>query len=289
LALAFGSPFENLVHRARRQAGTCGASIGMRANRRVSPDGGDRIVGGVEARPNSHPWIVSLQQYGRHFCGGTLIRVGNVEQSDIVVTAAHCVYDGVTDLTATAGAHNFDRPQASEQTVRATSYVYHPLYNADTYINDIAIVKLEKPIKFSSTVQPACLPASGETVPDNAQGTVAGWGRTAESAYDTSRILMQVGVPTISTRICGAYYLGLYDITPTEMLCAGYAGGARDSCQGDSGGPLVFQNGKNFVLQGVVSFGEGCARAGNPGVYARVSSYIPWIEKVKRSLTDLIG
>jgi len=285
--LAFGSTFENLVHRARRQVGTCGQSIGMRANRRVTLDG-DRIVGGVEARPNSHPWIVSLQQYGRHFCGGTLIRVGNAEQTDIVVTAAHCVYDGVNDLTATAGAHNFDRPQAGEQTVRATSYVFHPDYNADTYVNDIAIVKLATPVKFSSTIQPACLPASGETVPDNVQGTVAGWGRTAENAYDTSRILMQVGVPTISNRICGAY-LGLYDITPREMLCAGYAAGARDSCQGDSGGPLVFQSGKSFVLQGVVSFGEGCAREGNPGVYARVSSYIPWIQSVAKSLSPLAG
>jgi len=32
-----------------------------------------RIVGGREAVPNSWPWLVSLQLYGSHFCGGTLI------------------------------------------------------------------------------------------------------------------------------------------------------------------------------------------------------------------------
>ena len=31
---------------------------------------------------------------GGHFCPGGLIRVGREEESDIVVTAAHCVYDG---------------------------------------------------------------------------------------------------------------------------------------------------------------------------------------------------
>ncbi len=32
-----------------------------------------RIVGGGEAIPYSWPWLVSLQYYEHHFCGGTLI------------------------------------------------------------------------------------------------------------------------------------------------------------------------------------------------------------------------
>jgi hypothetical protein len=50
-------------------------------------------------------------------------------------------------------------------------------------------------------------------------------------------------------------------------ICAGASG--RDSCQNDSGGPLMASNGR---IVGVVSFGDGCAKPGKPGVYARVSS-----------------
>jgi len=264
---------------------SCGQSPAMRPNRKHVDD--QRIVGGVEARPGSHPWIVSLGQGpGSHFCGGTLISTGNPTQTEFVITAAHCVYDGWSGLTVNAGAHDLRRPTANQQTVRASNVVYHPQYNPSTTLNDIAIIKLERPIRFTSAVQPACLPSPGEQVSDNIEGTVAGWGLTREGGFDTSSILLQVGVPTISSRQCASSYRSQgIQIDSNAMLCAGYAQGGKDACQGDSGGPYVIRSGQGYVLQGVVSFGVGCARAGLPGVYARVSNYIGWINSQVRSMS----
>jgi transmembrane serine protease 3 len=283
LALVF--VFENVY------AQKCGQPTVAQRRVRLNLNDTGRIVGGVEARPNSFPWIVSMQMGGRHFCGGTLLRVNNQEQTDIVVTAAHCVYDGVSGLEVVAGAHDLRKQANGQQRVSAQYTEYHAQYDPNTMANDIAIVRLDKPIKFGSTAMPACLPAPNEQVPDGSIGTVAGWGHTQEGAWSTSDLLMQVPVPTVPSRTCAQNYQQSTDpmtIVPQVMLCAGHPQGAKDACQGDSGGPLTYKGRDGaYYLQGVVSFGEGCARAGKPGIYARVSNYIPWIQSKIQSLSGV--
>ncbi|QQP37822.1 Trypsin-1, partial [Caligus rogercresseyi] len=63
-------------------------------------------------------------------------------------------------------------------------------------------------------------------------------------------------------------YPGMIDET---MICA--AAPEKDSCQGDSGGPLVQGN----TLVGIASWGRGCAFAGYPGVYGKVTKFLDWI------------
>lgn len=64
-----------------------------------------------------------------------------------------------------------------------------------------------------------------------------------------------------------------------EVSCFGFDGNlSLDTCQGDSGGPLMmFTTSQQWVLVGVTSYGDGCARPNNPGVYTRVAAYLTWI------------
>ncbi|CAG2062816.1 unnamed protein product, partial [Timema podura] len=68
-----------------------------------------------------------------------------------------------------------------------------------------------------------------------------------------------------------------------SMLCAGELAGGKDTCQGDSGGPIQISNKNNHCIHyiiGVTSFGKFCAGKNAPGVYTRVSYFLPWIESI---------
>jgi hypothetical protein len=55
--------------------------------------------------------------------------------------------------------------------------------------------------------------------------------------------------------------------------------GGVDACQGDSGGPLTVAYNGTPVLAGIVSSGSGCADPKFPGLYSRVTSFLPWLRQ----------
>ena len=87
-----------------------------------------------------------------------------------------------------------------------------------------------------------------------------------------------------------AYCAGAYgDFDATSMVCAGYPQGGTDTCQGDSGGPMFGRDAAGALkVVGATSFGEGCARPGKPGVYARVggAELREWIRSVAPAAVD---
>ena len=90
---------------------------------------------------------------------------------------------------------------------------------------------------------------------------------------------MQVSLPIINRNQCNDPDW-LDGVVTSNMICAGYAAGGKDACQGDSGGPLVCEKNGVWYLQGVVSWGDGCALPNEPGIYTRVTRYVSWIGQV---------
>ncbi|XP_026477693.1 venom serine protease Bi-VSP-like [Ctenocephalides felis] len=143
---------------------------------------------------------------------------------------------------------------------------------------------------YTFAIYPICLPYRKDVAykifaTSNEQETLwgAGWGSTQYGGA-TSSILQEVMLPAVTTEKCqNAYSAFPNKIIDERVICAGYEQGGKDACSGDSGGPLFWPVRVVYFLIGIVSYGYRCAEPGFPGVYTRVSAYMPWIvEKLQQ-------
>ncbi len=234
-----------------------------------------RIVGGTPANVTRYPYYayvgfthVGLQQYSQ--CGGTLIH------EDIVLTAAHC-YPGPSATNQGASfvyvSYTNKKAVSGYYPALISSIVPHPLFNAQTYQNDLLIIKLNKRL---TQVTPVQLNSDSSVPADGTVETLIGFGTTSEGAQ-TSSVLRKVKLRAVSFKNCALAYGGS-QIVNSLMTCSYFDG--KDACQGDSGGPLLIteDTAASDLQVGIISFGHGCAQANIPGVNTRVSTYYAWIQ-----------
>uniref|UniRef100_A0A182RTY0 Peptidase S1 domain-containing protein n=1 Tax=Anopheles funestus TaxID=62324 RepID=A0A182RTY0_ANOFN len=243
-----------------------------------------RIVGGSHAEPEAYPFIVGIFRDGKYHCGGSIYN------EHWIISAAHCCDNFDQHFFEVRSGMLRKRSFAPQvQITRVTHMIIHHAYSSALMANDIALMRVEHPFHYNRWVRPICLPERHRTTDDRdwmwgpKPGTVCtaiGWGALRERGGAPDH-LMQVSVPILS-------YCKHKSDRESLQICAAEEEGGHDACQGDSGGPFVCQSKSNpseWYLAGVVSHGEGCARAHEPGVYTRVALFIEWIaEKVNAPL-----
>nr|CAH7727075.1 unnamed protein product [Callosobruchus chinensis] len=233
-----------------------------------------------------YPWQVAIlkkdPKESVYVCGGTLI------DSLHIITAAHCVktYHGF-DLRVRLGEwdvnHDVEFFPYIEREV--TSVHVHPEFYAGTLYNDIAVLRIDKPVDFAKNphISPACLPHPR----DDYTGTrcwTTGWGKDAFGDFGKyQNILKEVDVPVLNDGVCQRQMqqtrLGYDFKLHPGFICAGGEEG-KDACKGDGGGPMVCERGGTWQVVGIVSWGIGCGQVGVPGVYVKVAHYLDWIKQI---------
>lgn len=243
------------------------------------------IVGGQTAPIQSAPWQVGLlyasdsSDYTAQFCGGSLIN------PLYVVTAAHCVVEDNGEV-ATPGSLAILSGTASlagrGSRSGVSDVVVYPDYSPANGVHDIALLRLSAPVALDGVTRAAiAIPSGLDPATWPAAGTpayITGWGETGGGTPDELYAAWVDVLTGPSAAHCGDYG-GEYD--PATMLCAGRPSGGVDTCQGDSGGPLAVQVGGVWRLAGITSWGSDCAQAGLPGIYTRVTTYLPWLQQAQ--------
>merc|ERR1711962_320690 len=210
------------------------------SKKRMTPGMTDsRVVNGEEANIESYPWQIAMREsYGARdqFCGGTILT------PEWVISAAHCTaeFDHAQEVIITAGhtsrPYYKARNEPHFQESKVAAMIENVRWSPQEVLGDMAMIKLQSPFTYSSSVQPACLPPPDfdisknfDSRPEEGEGpvcTVSGWGDTQGTG--NGNILQQATLPLHSNTDCNRM-LGAGMLPDKRNLCAGYKRGGIDS------------------------------------------------------------
>ena len=229
------------------------------------------VVGGTDASPGEYPAVAQIS-FGFIFnCTGTLI------SPDTVLTAGHCGSLTAPGRVASPASYppqtihvriGHHQDGTGGEVVPVSRTIVQPSYIGFTSSYDIALLKLSR----NATKAPVKVSGAAETSLFNVgtMETIVGWGLTEENGTGPE-FLQEAQVPIVDEATCDEQNESVGGMDPATNICAGYPQGGIDTCQGDSGGPMFGRtSGGVLRVVGATSYGDGCARANRPGVYAAV-------------------
>ncbi|XP_006145133.1 serine protease 58 [Tupaia chinensis] len=190
-----------------------------------------------------------------------------------VITAAHC---NLPRLRVMLGVTNPSDPdEFNTQVIGYMKIIHHPHFTITSIDHDLMLIKLRREAKLNDHVKLISLPKEPAIV--NTMCTISTW---AYNVCDISRdpdSMQNVNISIISRTDCHNAYKN-QEIKET-MICVGIVPGRRQPCKEVSAAPAVC----NGVLQGILSFADGCVLRADVGIYVRIFNYVSWIENVIRN------
>lgn len=189
-----------------------------------------------------------------------------------MLTAAHCITDSDNTLVHFGSTDRNNMPYRQYANLR----FYHGNYNPRTLHNDVALLRLPVAPRRGANIAIIPLAPPNWTELTDVPVRASGFGLTRDGG-SVSQNLNKVNLIGVSNRQCQQVYGTTTVIAST--LCARWSTqSGQSTCNGDSGGPLTAVSGNRHYLVGVVSFVvAGDCDSGHPSGYARVTSFLNWI------------
>ena len=271
-----------------------------------------KIIGGQDAHQGKYPFVAAIfTLVGRgSFCGASIVN------ERFLLTAAHCVArfaQQPQNYIAVVGRTDLNVSNPPEEVMTRAERIW-----LNGWSNDVALVRLQQPIRFSRFARPACFggysafgtngagvlgAASGhskfgfdqanfdnavnvgDVMNQTAKVLIAiGWGYTGWKPRPGSTSSRQQLTPMMTTRLQEVALNEVQCSKEPHLICVAAEG--RSPCFGDSGSPLLFSSmGRQFVVGLTSRSSSHLAKycLGAPTIYERTSYYLPWMRTITQN------
>nr|XP_026485650.1 phenoloxidase-activating factor 3-like [Vanessa tameamea] len=213
------------------------------------------------------PWLATIHT------GTTTIR-GTLISDKHVITAANPLFrKSASEIVVTLGSQTCKEGSHALNT-SVEAILIHPSYSGSVRNNDIALLRLRNPIKFSSFISPICMPLY-----DIGKLDQLAW--TASKIKNKSDLCLTrvVTLPILSSRTCKGNTLFNSSVTLSDKGCLGPLGTKSILCENDIGGPVMTRWAPTspFRLAGIIT-NTSCEEEASPQ-FTRTVDNMLWIHE----------